>query len=362
MKKLSNGECVMLTEGSSSKTSIYIFNSLLNQVFIDEASKMIVSEPIHLFVKSNNAELYYEMILNNKVVQEYIGSSSCDKIYWSILSTGGMRRLRDEHGVDKENNFYSKIRQIHDEQKSAYIKEVILDDVRTIEGSDEGVYAWKSLQYTISHQHAVIDLGGETIQVSTGMDSIHTSFNGRDRTQKDMGAHEIEVCLNKELSSKTCSNEISYDGESCRVNIQNHIDVNFIDIPRVDSSYKLYGISNFYYFFNDLCNIYSPYIAKLADISEEIKVICAAKQTNNIVLRAVDYKDIADEICEYWNPEWKGKEAVFAKELCFSGNYIYQLLRSMGMLDDDLVYPDNSDWAPGAVASMYYSSDDSLMQ
>ena len=362
MKKLTSGECVMLTEGSSSATSTYFFNSLLDKIFIDGASKMVVSEPIHLFVENDNAEVYYEVILNNMVVQEYINSFSCSKIHWSILSTGGMRRLRDEHGIDKENSFYSEIRQIHDKQKSIYAKEIILDNTRTIEGSDEGFYAWKSLQYTANHdQHAVVDLGGETIQVSKGMDAIHTSSNGRDRAQKDMATHKIEVCFNKESSSKTYSNEVPYNGEVCRVHVQSHIDMHFIDIPFVDSSYKLYGISNFYYFFNDLCNIYSPYIKKLADVSEGIKIICAAKKTNDIVLRVADYKEIADEICEYWNPEWKGKEAVFAKELCFAGNYIYQLLSSMGMLDDDLVYPNNSDWAPGAVVSMYSSGDDSLI-
>jgi hypothetical protein len=352
--QLTPGECILIIEGSSSITSVFSFDHLFSVNSINGKSKLVINEKIHFHAEHGHAEIYYEKTLYNPDILNHIQTSDCSKFYWSILSTGGMRQLKDTHGEEKETIFYSEIKEIHNKRdalcEDSSCKEVTLVEAKTIHGSDEGFYAWKTLQHINNHDddncHVVFDLGGETGQI-TGENSVYTTYLGKNRNKKDMGDSETE----------TCSNDLgSYNGNICRTNIKEHIDTKFIELPNIgESSCKLYGVSNFYHFFNDVCKTYAPYIESFYFISNDTKEACSNQKTNNIVLTVSQYKDIADEACQHWNPEWTGNKAKFAKDACFSGNYNYQLLRAIGLSDNDFIYPDDSDWALGAAMSGTHS-------
>jgi hypothetical protein len=343
---LTPGECVLITEGSSTRTSVFSFNHDFSINPINGEAKFILHERIDLHAKNLHAEIYYEKILYNPDILNHIKTSDCSKFYWSILSTGGMRKLKDSHGEELELSFYSEIAELHKNKESIceneICKEIDLVKAKTLPGSEEGHFAWKTLQHINNHDddncHVVFDLGGETGQI-TREESVYTSYLGKERNRDEM-KDNIETCFN---------NLDSYNGITCRSNIEEHINIKFLDLPNLgESNCKLYGVSNFYNFLNDICNIYKPYMEEVSVISDDIKETCKNIGTNNLMLTIGQYHNIVDEACHHWSPEWSGKTAEIAKNACFSGNYIYQLLKAIGLPDTAEIHPDDSDWALGA--------------
>ena len=260
-----------------------------------------------------------------------------------------MRRLRDKQGSDQDSKFYLDIKEIHSKKEylcnEDFCKQIFFGHAKTIEGDNEGFYAWKTLQHRNNHFddncHITFDLGGETAQI-TQENSVYSEYLGKGRTKENIGNDKIESCY---------SYLKSYDGLVCRNNIKEYIDANFKNLPNLaESICKIYGISNFYSYFNDVCDMYMPYMEA---VSSNIVKICQAKQSNSIELKVIDYKEISDEICQYWNPQWAGVKGEFAKYTCFAGNYNYQLLKAAGMSDYDSIFPDESDWALGAAYMLH---------
>ncbi len=138
----------------------------------------------------------------------------------------------------------------------------------------------------------------------------------------------------------------------CRSNIQNYLTNNFKDIItfKHEQHCKVYAVSNFYNYFNDLCNTYLPYIVNNElPVNSFIKAVCDQKITSSSFSFEVGkFKTITDEICLYWGNTWEGWQAIYAKDACFAGNHNYEVLKLLGALDEQEIHVDKADWALGA--------------
>jgi hypothetical protein len=249
---------------------------------------------------------------------------------------------------------------------SGYCKEITLVKAETITGETEGRYSWLSLRDKNDH-HAVIDLGGQTGQFTNRTYTFSDNLGKELAIEKitsssPLDNHDVTNSTFYNYTIETCYNDISskYDGVDCRQNIMLYIDTNFANkLPQIhyDQYSKLYVISNFYNYLLSICESYLPYVVgnKLkidSDIQIQVEELCDRRDIDSLAIRIDEYRDITDEMCKYWNDLWEGEERHYAKTVCFSGNYNYQLLQSFGLKDKDIVYVDKSDWALGAAMSI----------
>ncbi|MEK6734782.1 MAG: hypothetical protein AABY27_06755 [Pseudomonadota bacterium] len=346
--KIQENECYWLTEASSSQTGSYFFKHNYSTQLIQNNTKISILEPMDLYAKNDQAEEYYNIIYHNDILREHIISSNCSKYHWSILSTGGMRNLEDTHGKDLVDDFYSRIKTLHEGNEiicnGDICKEIVLNHVKTINGKDEGFYAWNSFKHTNNEEcHAVFDLGGQTAQY-TNQTFVYTQYIGRQHSLGKIHDTGISQCFNRNNT---------YHGDNCREVIKNYLSTSSYDIPILTNSHcKLYAVSNFYYFFKDLCTLYLPSMQyHNYTRSPIIDDICARKSENldsGFSVQASHYKSLADEICQYQNSEWNNKTAETAAGTCFIGNYIHQVLEHTGLLEEKLTILD-ADWTLGAV-------------
>lgn len=395
--KFDGSECILINEASSSKTAFFSYNSSFAVDKINGKSKLALSSTqnpevyrIDSYATKMNVQGYYDVIRGNAVINDYILSSSCSKFYWSLLATGGMRNLLGNDGLTIEENFYSGLAELFEENpktcNNEVCKDITLVQARTITGQDEGKFAWLTLNaQQDSTCHGVIDVGGQTGQfanktfsysgnlgkeraigkMESGSLSDDETFDDdqMDTASKTYFNYTITPCYNDDSPSK-------YDGISCRKNVKSYIDINLAkELPMInyDQYCKLYTISNFYNFFITICDTYLPYITQnnlkinSATLSQ-VQDLCLSKDITNdpLVMGIVGYQNISDEMCVYWNDAWKGDERNYAKAACFSGNYNYQLLQAFGLSNETTIhisstnfagddpYIDKADWALGA--------------
>lgn len=409
-------DCIIINEASSSKTAWFFYNSTFNIIKIKDKNKLSRSDPSNpglfsadSYAAKYNSLGYYNLMVDETEVLKSITNSKCQKIYWALLATGGMRNLNENQGDDDYvstavSEFYSGIKtnfQKHPQLCYGYnCKDVVLLRAQTIPGKQEGEYAWKTLEHAINSDcHAVIDLGGATGQFAnktfafsgnigkgSAVKAMKTASVGDDIPDDSYGyygesasasyyAYDIDSCYNEVSESTGYTNP--YNGTSCRNNIAKYLKIltknNADKMPIIYSNQycKIFTISNFYNYFNDICDAYLPYVTSnnlsintyTLNLTESICVVKKASQP--LIIGVRDYQNITDEFCVYWNAEWMGNKANYAKDACFSGNYNYQILRQFGLTNDTLlhvhylpldssaekIYVDSADWALGAAIS-----------
>lgn len=348
--------CVLVNEASSTQTVFFSYNSQLETNKIADKDKLSLKGcKIDDYALRGDAEGYFAAIFtNNDLLKEHIISSSCSKFYWSLLATGGMRDLVDKHGIELVDNFYDNLKEYFTQNPQVcyddVCKEVVLTDAKTITGGDEAYYAWTSLNtYQESDCHAIFDLGGQTGQFSNSSHR-YSAYLGKERSILALGS-EANYCYN---------NQNQYDGMQCRSNIKSYLEDSFDNILSVDHSQhcKVFAISNFYNYFNDICNTYLPHIRDSnLNIDEHILAhvneLCSQKNSADSIRLLVDsYKYITDEICLHWNDSWEGSKAEYAKDACYTGNHNYQILKFLGIEDEHEIHAHSADWAPGAAMSI----------
>ena len=70
--KLLPGECILITEGSSSRTSIFSFDHNLAVNSINNHSKLILNKRIHHYAEEDDAAAYYAIILDHPEVLNHL--------------------------------------------------------------------------------------------------------------------------------------------------------------------------------------------------------------------------------------------------------------------------------------------------
>jgi len=350
-----NNVSIIIHEASSSKTAFFSYDENLNLNKINDKPKLSLSGEkyrIDEFAARNDAIGYFQNITFNKEIKDFILNSSYSIFYWALFSTGGMR---NKVTAALQEQFYSKLKNLFDSNSqicstTGICKTIKLLKAETITGETEGSYAWSTFQTRDSvTSHAIIDLGGQTGQFVNRTHSF-THNIGKEFALSNLNnspLYNIDSCYNDSLD---------YNGLECRAELISYI-TEKLKSPIIDPNQysRIYLISNFYYYFNDICNIYNPYITNNnlpidSHILDSIKNICLIEkpQKPNFTINLEDYKNISDEICKYWNNSWSNQEAKLAKDACFTGNYNYQILKDLGINDNTQLYVDFSDWAPGA--------------
>lgn len=346
--------CILMQEASSSKTSFYSYNSNLEVNQINGKEKLLINYKIDDYAKRNDAKGYYNIIRSDPIIIDHIINSGCKKFNWALLSTGGMRALEDINSSHVVKRFYNDVKILFESNPRVCLnnvcKDIYLSEVKTITGEKEGYYAWLALKQVIKtdEDYLVFDLGGKTGQL-TSKDEVYSAYLGKANIIAGMGSHNVSFCYN---------HKNKYDGEKCRDNIQSYISENFEGkLPSlINTKATLYGVSNFYHYFNDVCNTYLPYINE-NDVSinegllPKVKELCNLKKNNTapFALEVKYYRVITDEICQHWSESWTGKKALFAKDSCFIGNYNYLLLKALEVDDNQQMYVSDTDWIRGAV-------------
>jgi hypothetical protein len=348
--------CVLVNEASSTQTAFFSYNHQLETNKIADKDKLSLKGcKIDDYALRGDAEGYFTAIFSNNILlKEHIISSNCSKFYWSLLATGGMRDLVDKHGIDLADNFYDNIKGYFAQHPQVcyddVCKEVVLAEAKTISGGDEAYYAWITLNvYEESNCHAILDLGGQTGQFSNSSHS-YSSYLGKERAILTLG-NKVNYCYN---------HQSQYDGMQCRSNIQSYLEASFDNILSINHSQhcKVFAISNFYNYFNDICNSYLPYIndnnLNIDDhILARIKELCLQKNSaDSMSLLVHSYKYITDEICAHWNDDWEGSKAEYARDACYTGNHNYQILKLLGIEEEHEIHAHSADWAPGAAMSI----------
>lgn len=347
-------ECFLLLEASSSATTLYSYSHDYSPNLIYNKTKLSFhGHRMSDYVVNNDATGYYSTIINNYQVKYHIINSHCNKYYLSIHATGGMRNAEDIHGMQLIGNFYSTLSQSVLYKKN-YIskniqKEISLISAKTITGQEEGYYAWITLKSKKDSEcHSVIDLGGQTFQFANSTHQIST-YLGKDRASTAIGDEVFESCHN---------DNNQYNGIQCKESIKTYLENNFHNTSIIDHSQhcETHAISSFYHYFNDLCKSYLPYIIN-NDLSIDSQILAKIKNycenhenEKSFNVTAIDYIKITDEVCEYWG-DWEGKQADFTKDLCFTGNYAYELLKILNFTDTHEININNIDWSLGSVIS-----------
>lgn len=145
----------------------------------------------------------------------------------------------------------------------------------------------------------IFDLGGATGQITDKSGLIYTNYLGKETVKGDIGVDKLYPCFN---------DNFQYQGSKCRDEIHSYIASNFGDsLPQIKiDDTSLFGVSSFHNFLNDLCNAYAPFIEREqlelnVETLDLVDYLCQLKRSHNnpIVIKVVDYKDIADEICNY---------------------------------------------------------------
>ena len=345
-------KCFLLIEASSSGTTLYSFKHNYKPNLFDNKTKLsFYGHRMSDYAINNDAEGFYSSIVNHYQVKNHIISSHCNIFYLSIHATGGMRNAQEIHGPEIIDNFYKNLSQIVT-SNSIYTptyKEIYLVNATTISGSEEGYYAW--LTYNKKKDincHAILDLGGQTFQFANSSYQL-SLFLGKDRASDTIGKSVFELCSNDKKQ---------YNGAQCREVIKLYLENNFDNIPILSHKHhcEINAISSFYYYFSDVCESYLPYItdndlAIESQILTKIAYYCQSHKSNqSFAITLNDYKEITDEICKHWG-NWEGEQADFAKELCFSGNYGYELLKILNFTEDQKINIDDVDWSLGSIIS-----------
>lgn len=379
-KILENSDpCLVISEASSSKTAFFSFTLLSNNSlvrnYINGKSKYVLDgEKIDVYAQSNNTQAYHKVLFNNIII-DHIFNVNCSNFYWGLLASGGMRDNVDASIQKKFYNDIGKLFELNDQNicKDGVCKQISLKKAETIEGQDEGYYAWLTIkqEHEPEGKHISLDLGGATMQFSEGTKESSISWSlGKQATIINL-ENDVQPCYNDQ------NNELSgikYNGTLCRSIIDSYLNnylsnssSAFPDVSKIQYS-KFYTISNFYNYFNDVCDTYLPYIKdnKLPidpDILKQTQHICdSRKQTDSpIVLGINDYQTITDAVCIYWGTDWNvnSKTYLFARDACFSGNYNYEILKNFGLKDGNPVYVDRADWDLGAATDMLNTCIDS---
>ena len=270
----------------------------------------------------------------------------------SIYATGGMRNAEDIHGSELINIFYTNLSQTVASNSIIYTptyKGISLVNATTISGNAEGYYAWLTFsQKNDLDCHAIIDLGGQTFQFANRTHQL-SEYLGKDRASDIIGKPVLELCNNDKKQ---------YNGIECREKIKLYLEDNFYNIPTIHHNHhcEIHAISSFYHYFNDACKSYLPHITDNnltieAQTLTKMEDYCQNyKNDQSLFITLTDYKKITDEICQHWG-DWEGKKGYFAKELCFSGNYAYELLRMLNFTEDQVIHIDDIDWSLGSVIS-----------
>lgn len=335
---LYSSKCIVIIEASSSRTSLHTYHP--------DPSHPINMEPVlHLdhkisdYAKNNNSLGFSSIIHTNNVIQKHLATPHCIDVDLLLLATGGMRDVADVHGKEMVDDFYKNISAISANSLTN------LEIARTITGEEEGRYAWTTLaKDKESNDHTVFDLGGQTGQI-VNQTHAFSAYLGKQRAVDNMGS-DVSACYN---------DHGKYNGKQCRINVEAYLAKEFTGIlPRIDhADGPIYVISNFENYFNDLCKTYLPYIIEnnlviTPETMTRAQNLCSVKQYNcSVEMTVNDYQIITDEICIHWG-DWKGKQAHFARDACFSGNYNYQILRAVELQDEFTIYTDCSGWAIGA--------------
>ena len=348
-------ECFLLLEASSSGTTLYSFRNDHSPNLIHDKTKLSFhGHRISDYLVKDGAIKFYLTILTNPQVEDHIIKSHCNKYHLSIHATGGMRNAEDIHGTELVDDFYLKLSQSvldHKNNISKNIpKEISLVSAKTITGQEEGYYAWLTLKNKKGSEcHSVIDLGGQTVQAANGTHQS-SAYLGKDRAFNAIGDKDVEACNN---------DQNQYNGIQCKKIIKTYLENNFDNTSMIiDHSQhcQTHAISSFYHYFHDLCESYLPYITN-NEVSIDSQILIKVenycknyKDEQSFNLAVVDYKKITDEVCQYWG-NWEGKQANFTKDLCFTGNYAYELLTILNFTDTQEININNIDWSLGSVIS-----------
>lgn len=325
-----SNKCILIAEASSSQTTLFSYNSDLSINKLEDKPKFILNARMHQYAIVQEAQNFYDRFFEHPVVKNHLYDGPCAQYDLHILATGGMRNIK----THLQDNFYDDLREIFIE------KNINLKTIRTISSEEEARYAWLTIKILKdSDCHFVFDLGGETGQI-TGKSGYYSDNIGKGRAIDS-------------IKEDKCYNDLGqYNGEICRTSIRNYIENSFgFSLSIKNDACALYAISNFYLYFNDVCNSYLPYIASLSkQQSYFLENLCHHKDTNSnsMPLKVREYVEITDRICEFWNNDWQGNQAYFAKDACFSGNYNYQMLKVIGLDSEDIINVDKADWALGA--------------
>jgi hypothetical protein len=355
MPNLSSDQCVLINEASSTQTAFFSYNSRYEINKISGKDKLSLRNiKIDDHALSGNVTGYFSAIFNNVKIQEHILNSDCNIFYWSILSTGGMRDLQDKHGTELIDKFYADLKESFTNNRqicsNEICKDIVLVEAKTITGGDEAYHAWTALKsYEDMDCHAIFDIGGQTGQFSNSS-LRYSNYLGKERAMDALEDGAIP-CY---------SHENKYNGIDCRDNIQSYLESNFKNILAIEHSNhcRIFVVSNFFHYFNDVCNSYLPYITNNnLNIDQQILLqitgLCSEKDSiGSLSLLAEGYKHITDAVCMHWSDDWSGVQAEFANGACFSGNHNYQVLKLLGIEDGHEVHAHGADWAPGAAMNV----------
>lgn len=343
--------CIVVNEASSTQTSVFIFikdNPSLN--FKKIFSYSFYSLKLDKYVNNHDYQGFYNQVFSQEEVRYFLIDSKCTTFHWLLLATGGMRNYELHNGALKANEFYKNFTENFLTQicTNNQCKKLVLHQARTITGEEEGYFAWKTYNSS-SNCHSVLDLGGETYQISTST-NIQSYFLGKEKA--------ISILESK---SDQCYAPL-YHGEMCRSNIKQYLSENFnlqTQSPFLQNQCLTVGISNFYHYFTDVCNSYLPLMQSLKnkDNNEELSRIeetCLSKKNDMLTpILVQDYKVFSDLLCHHWDHDWNGKKASYLKHACFTANYNYQLLRLFEMEDNDTVHISQNGWEYGAVTHFF---------
>ncbi|MEQ9115508.1 MAG: hypothetical protein RLN62_01795 [Rickettsiales bacterium] len=356
LKHTNQAPCVLLIEASSSKTVFFSYRAshvdgsvFLTRNLIDGQTKFVLKgEKIDEYARGidgKSADGYYQNF-EHPVIIEHMQSQDCPSFKLGVLATGGMR---DRVANNIAENFYDELQNLFNANQYIFPKEVELVALKTISMLDEARFAWKTIKAENNvDNHAVIDLGGASMQFANG--SLADSWPlGKQASAGNLG-DDIDICYNDKSSDH---GEIIYDGQQCRATISEFLDqhqLTELDHGQYD---KFYVISTYYLYFNDICGTYLPE-AESNKFSidpvtlERMQNFCEIRTSDStsLVVDVQDYQTITDGVCAYWGEDWDPDHPKyhFARYSCFAGNYMYELLKSFGLNDEDDIHVNQADW------------------
>jgi len=343
---IEEGSCILIAEASSSKTAFFSFSVKRDNNNLLYLEKNKIADHSHYTVlgaradeyanalNNKTAAQYVDDVLFNKTILDHIQNSSCQKFHWALLSTGGMRNKVSKNNSTK---FYDKISMLFKEQKPMCLsdqncKKIILKKIKTITGAKEGRFAWLTVNKIKNiSSFAITDVGGETMQFADKSQSYSWSL-GIDRALRELSS-------NQSCHRSKHKTLITYDGEKCRNSIEKFLDTYDLVQINYDDYDKIFGISNFSFYFYTLCDTYfadvkSRDLIISEPIYKQISNICKMhERKEQFEIQISAYKEISDAVCNHTNKNWdlNDKKYAFVDRMCLVGNYNYSLLKKMDL-------------------------------
>ena len=207
--------CVAIIEASSSKTAIHFFNVSFDtdksHHIIDAADdkySIMSYKKIAQYANNGSADEYYNVIMENILRSRYMSDHQCQDLHTGLYASGGMRNSVSH---DVQNNFYRNITMLfQNNKKSGVGVDVKLHQIKTLDSTEEGLFAWNSVAHLHDvSDHIVLDMGGATMQIAQG--GVTTRVRGYDLGKEasiaKLSTDEVAPCIGKGGH---------YNGKMCR--------------------------------------------------------------------------------------------------------------------------------------------------